>query len=68
MEPIKIDRNTVRLMSGGKYLELNKTYQQESFQSFVDGALFIFDLLTSNNSKKDKISEPVLRQEITKEI
>lgn len=68
MEPIKIDRNSVRLIAGGKYLELNKSYSQEQYQQFVDGAIFIFDLLSSSNGKKEKEIITVARQEVTEKI
>lgn len=68
MEPIKIDRNAVRLIAGGKYLELNKSYSQEQYQQFVDGAVFIYDLLSSNNNKREKEISTVAKQEYTEKI
>ena len=45
MEINKIDRNTLRLIASGQYLQLNKSFDQERFSNFVEGALFTYDLI-----------------------
>lgn len=41
-----MDRNTLKLIASGKYLDLNKSYNQEQHTQFIEGAVFVYDLLT----------------------
>lgn len=64
-----MDREQIKLLLSGKYIEINKTFNQETHRSFVDGGIFIFDLI-NNNKKKDidngkKLSD--IYREITQE-
>lgn len=35
-----VDRATLKLIASGKYLDLNKSYNQEQHTQFIEGALF----------------------------
>lgn len=52
---LTMDREQIKLLLSGKYIEINKTFNQETHRSFVDGGIFIFDLI--NNVKKKEVTE-----------
>lgn len=41
-------------MASGKYLDLNKGYNQEQHNQFIEGAMFAFDLISSKIRDKKK--------------
>lgn len=41
----KMDRDTLKLMASGKYIERNNSYNQEQHNQFVAGALFTYDII-----------------------
>lgn len=48
----QLDRNTMKLIASGKFLEINKScYDQQQHTSFIDGAMFIIDFLNSLDRK-----------------
>lgn len=51
---MEIDRNNLKLMASGKYLDLNKGYNQEQHNQFIEGAMFAFDFISAKNRDKKK--------------
>ena len=61
MEIKPLDRNQFKLIASGKYLDVNKSYNQEQHQQYVDGAMFAFDLIQLMNRRgfnEQGIKEP----------
>ena len=42
---IKLNRDSLRMVASGAYLQINKNYDQQTHQSFVEGALFLWDFV-----------------------
>jgi hypothetical protein len=60
-----MDRATLKLIASGKYLDLNKSYNQEQHTQFIEGALFTFDLITaSNRARRENAAEKELQRDI----
>lgn len=51
---MEIDRNNLKLMASGKYLDLNKGYNQEQHNQFIEGAMFAFDFISAKTREKKK--------------
>ncbi len=51
---MEIDRNNLKLMASGKYLDVNKSYNQEQHNQYIEGAMFAFDLMTQIERNKLK--------------
>lgn len=62
-----MDRATLKLIASGKYLDLNKSYNQEQHTEFIEGALFTYDLINSiNRSRGDNGLEKGLQRDLQK--
>lgn len=69
MESNKLSRDQVKLISSGKYLDLNKSFDQQQHASFIEGSLFVFDLLNSQKrgNESERASEKRLQSEVQNE-
>lgn len=60
------DRDSIRLLASGKYLDLNKSFDQHNHQHFVEGALFILDLM-SKKERESKLKQGVENANVASE-
>ena len=56
----KIDREKLRLLSSGKYLQIYKSFDPQMHSNFVEGALFVFDLFNELDRKETNGNKPEL--------
>lgn len=65
MDITKLDRTLIKLLSSGKFLDVNKSYNQEQHNAFVEGSLFAFDLFqhTIRENKRGTTNEGDKRNE-----
>jgi hypothetical protein len=56
----KIDREKLRLLSSGKYLQIYKSYDPQMHSNFVESALFVFDLFNELDRKETIVNKPEL--------
>ena len=55
-----IDRETVRLLASGKYLQIYKSYEPQMHSNFVEGSLFVYDLYNKLERKEINGNKPEL--------
>lgn len=49
---IKLNRDSLRMVASGAYLQINKNYDQQTHQAFVEGALFLWDFVQAGERSK----------------
>ena len=51
-QPIKLNRDHLRMIASGAYLQINKGYDQQTHAAFIEGALFFLDFIAANERSK----------------
>lgn len=68
MDSSKLSREQIKLIASGKYLDLNKSFDQQQHSSFIEGALFVFDLINSQKRGLENGNERATEKRIQPEL